>query len=279
MRMTRIARQAAKRAFHSLGYEVRRINGKALRAEQPVSAEKYRMAVNELHGAISELLFPHIPPSQPRRDLLAKLIGTPVSEAMYIVGHLRQSLHVEGAVCEFGIAQGATSALLAHEISHTQKELWLFDSFEGLPKPTSKDILIDDIFGLGSIDRYEGSMASPIEMVQARLADIEFPTERAHLVPGFVEQTLKSADLPDKVCFAYVDLDFYEPILTTLKWLRQSAVVGATVVVDDYGFFSSGAQTAVDEFMAETKTEFDFSLPCKFAAESTPFCILRRVSI
>jgi hypothetical protein len=35
-----------------------------------------------------------------------------------------------------GIAQCATSALIANEISSSKKNLWLFDSFKGLPKPT-----------------------------------------------------------------------------------------------------------------------------------------------
>ncbi len=76
-----------------------------------------------------------------------------------MVLHLNRALGLDGDVCEFGVAQGATSALIANEIRGTEKDLWLFDSFEGLPKPTDHDILIDDIFNLGSIDRYQGTMA------------------------------------------------------------------------------------------------------------------------
>jgi O-methyltransferase len=81
------------------------------------------------------------------------------------------------------------------------------------------------------------------------------------------------------VCFAYVDFDFYEPILTTLRLLRPRMTVGATVIVDDYGFFSAGAKTAVDEFMAEVNGQFELTVPLKCATAITPFCILRRVSV
>jgi len=88
---------------------------------------------------------------------MVQLMGTQLSEALHVVAHLNRTLHLEGDVCEFGVAQGATSALIANEIRETNKKLWLFDSFEGLPRPTEQDILIDDIFNLGSIEKYQGS--------------------------------------------------------------------------------------------------------------------------
>jgi hypothetical protein len=269
-----------KRAINTilkpLGCEIRHI---PKQAPNEIGAEfmvtKYREVVGELYGCLTELLFPEIPPREGRRELLSKLIGTPVSEAMHLIAYLSRSLALEGDVCEFGIAQGATSALLANEIRDTAKRLWLFDSFQGLPPPTSKDVLINDIFGLGSIEKYAGTMAEPAERVQLRLKDIGFPEVRTKIVPGFIEKTIKSAILPDKVCFAYIDFDFYEPILTTLRFLCDRIPVGGFVIVDDYGFFSSGAKTAVDEFVVETAGNYKLTLPPKCAAEATPFCILR----
>ena len=103
-------------------------------------------------------LFPN-PVPEGRSELLAKLLGTQLSEAVYIINYLHRSLKLPGDVCEFGVAQGATSALLANEIRDTDKLLWLFDSFAGLPKPTEKDTLIHDIFGLGTIESTQGTMA------------------------------------------------------------------------------------------------------------------------
>jgi cephalosporin hydroxylase len=187
---------------------------------------------------------------------------------------LNKSLKIEGDVCEFGVAQGATSALLANEIRATEKKLWLFDSFQGLPKPTEKDVLIDDIFNLKSIEDYEGEMSYPIEMVEARLKAISFPSSRVKIVPGFIEETIDSPDLPQKVCFAYLDFDFYLPILTSLKFLNQRLSTGGIIVVDDYDFFSSGVKTAVKEFIEEYPGDYEIINPHKFAGH---FCILRKI--
>ena len=169
--------------------------------------------IEETIGCYRELGFAPLPHSPRRAELMARLTGTNVSEAIYVLEHLHQALHVPGDICEFGVAAGATSALLAHEILPTGRKLWLFDSFEGLPKPTEKDVLIDDIHGVGSMEAYAGRMAFPIEEVRGRLQELNFPAARTMIVPGVIEKPIHSAALPDQVAFAYIDFDFYEPIL------------------------------------------------------------------
>src|SRR5471030_2166984 len=145
---------------------------------EPNTLLKYPPLVREMHDALRALLFPQLPERAGRAELLARLLGTGIGEAMYVLAELHASLDGPGDVCEFGVAQGATSALLANEIRATEKHLWLYDSFTGLPKPSAKDQLQDDIFGLGSIDRYEGEMRCEVGEVQTRLAQIEFPADR-----------------------------------------------------------------------------------------------------
>jgi len=180
--------------------------------------QKYKVLIKEVHGCFSELIFSDFLPCEDRFDLIAKLVGTPVSESLYVVAYLQKSLHLDGDVCEFGVAQGATSALLANEIHKTEKRMWLFDSFKGLGKPSDKDLLMDDIFNLGSIDKYEGTMACQVDEVKSRLKAISFPLSRAKIVAGFIEETINYVNLPEKVCFAYVDFDFYKPILIALRY-------------------------------------------------------------
>ncbi|HAJ58570.1 MAG TPA: hypothetical protein DCP31_04310, partial [Cyanobacteria bacterium UBA8543] len=134
-------------------------------------------------------------------------------------------------------------------------------------------LLIDDIFNLKSMESYEGTMSCPVEMVESRLKAISFPDSRVRIVPGFIEETINSPNLPTKVCFAYVDFDFYLPILTTLKFLHHHLSIDGTVIVDDYDFFSSGAKTAVDEFLQEYPGNYKIIKPYKFAGH---FCILRK---
>jgi O-methyltransferase len=238
--------------------------------------QKYRSLITELDGCLSEYVFPNLLPCPGRSDLMTKLIGTPISEAFYIIAYLQKSLNLFGDVCEFGVGQGATSALLANEIRSTDKTLWLFDSFRGLDKPSEKDLLIDDIFNLGTIDKYEGTMVSTVDEVESRLTAISFPSSRLKVIAGFIEDTIKNTNLPEKVCFAYVDFDFYSPISIALKFLNERLAAGGFIVVDDYGFFSSGAKTAVDEFLAEYRHIYAAIVPSQFANQSAPFLVLNK---
>jgi len=242
---------------------------------EPNTALKYPPLVREMHDALRTLLFPHLPERTGRPELLARLLGTGISEALYVLSELQSSLDDPGDVCEFGVAQGATSALLANEISVTGKHLWLYDSFTGLPKPSPKDQLKDDIFGLGSIEKYEGEMRCDASEVQIRLAQIGFPAARYHLCAGLVHESLREGRGPDEVCFAYVDFDFYEPIAHALAYLDRHLSAHGRIVVDDYDFFSTGAKTAVDEFMHQHNNGYELSLPKPFAGN---FCLLRRKS-
>ena len=148
------------------------------------------------------------------------------------------------------MAQGETSALIANEISKGSKTLHLFDSFEGLPAPTDKDQLKDDIFSLGSMDAYKGEMSCPLDMVKSRLAMINFPESRCQIHQGFIEELVKTkSGFPERVSFAFVDFDFYEPIKIALELLNTTLTKGGIIMVDDYDFFSTGAKTATDEFI------------------------------
>lgn len=230
------------------GFELVRTSGPRTRFENFENlASAYEYLLNKERGTIIE-------PNEKRAKLLARLLGTPPSEAYFIVEALAKCGHLRGDVCEFGVAQGETSALIANEIAASDKKLHLFDSFEGLPKPTDKDQLKDDIFSLGSMDAYTGTMACADDLVRARLSTISFPEHRYVLHKGFIDKVLEAGrDLPKEVCFAYVDFDFYEPIKLALDFLHHVTPPGAVIVVDDYDFFSTGAKTAVDEFIDKHK--------------------------
>lgn len=257
---------AVNRLLKPAGLRVQRVGAEGVSQSQfDFLWQKYRATVQELYGCITERVLVDLPPVEGRLDLLARLIGTDVSEGLWVLDALHRALPLDGDVCEFGVAQGATSALLANEIRATDKALWLFDSFQGLPRPHEKDRLINDIFNLGSMEAYRGQMNFSDDLVRERLAGVGFPSERAHIVAGFIEDTIHTSPLPERVCFAYIDFDFYMPILTALNFLAARLPVGGRVVVDDYGYFSSGVQTAVEEFMAAHSDAYALELPPDWA--------------
>lgn len=193
-----------------------------------------------------------IPMNSMRSELTTRLLGTPPSEAYFIIEAISKTNMIQGDICEFGVAQGETSALMANEIRETNKKLHLFDSFQGLPKPSANDNLKDDIFRLGSIKKYEGQMSCNKELVERRLNEISFDKERYIIHEGFFDEIISSdKHLPVKVVFAYIDFDFYEPILLALNFLHVVTPKGGIIIVDDYDFFSTGVKTATDEFISD----------------------------
>jgi hypothetical protein len=248
--------------------------------------EQFRMseAMRDIHrrdaAEIEELyrhfLFADLPKREGRARDLSDLIGTTVSEAIYVIKNLHDGLKVAGDICEFGVAQGATSRLLASEVMPlAERKFWLFDSFEGLPAPTKEDRLIHDIFKLGTMEKYKGTMASLETEVLGKLASVKFPRERIVVKKGWVKDTIRSGDPPEKVAFAYVDFDFYDPIKDALEFLDTRMPAGGRIVVDDYGFFSEGAQLAVDQFVAAAGNRYKFEMPLPFAGH---FCVLSKVA-
>lgn len=285
-------KNAVRDLARSFGYDIRRIQA-VTRVENAGSVEDelnelrnrlvlsetmrtiHRRDGQEIEALLRMTALPDLPANPGREERLADLIGTNVCEALYLLDALHKALKVEGDICEFGVAQGATSQLIASEIMDTKRVFWLFDSFEGLPAPTKEDKLIDDIFGLGSMERYRGTMKSAETEVLGRLEKVKFPKDRLRVMKGWVNQTIKRPDVPQRVAFAYVDFDFYEPIKDALHFLDARMLPGARVVVDDYGFFSEGAQLATDEFVAEMNGRWKLDKPLTLAGH---FVTLEKLS-
>src|SRR5215211_1644537 len=96
-----------RKILAGLGYEIRRTKGSAVPFENFANlAQAYERCLNN-----SEEL---IQPNAMRPKLLARLMGTLPSEAYFIVQALAKCKALPGDVCEFGVAQGETSALIAN---------------------------------------------------------------------------------------------------------------------------------------------------------------------
>src|SRR5947208_545518 len=113
-----------QRLIESVGYQI-------VKKGSVVPLGRRIEAAAEMEALYRQFVFPGLPANSSRSELLAKLEGTQLGEAFYLLDALHRSIHLEGDICEFGVAQGATSALMANEIFDTSKSLWLFDSFAG----------------------------------------------------------------------------------------------------------------------------------------------------
>jgi O-methyltransferase len=169
---------------------------------------------------------------------------------------LSQALNVPGDVIEAGVFQGGTAHLLRLVLADNPgKQLYLFDSFDGM-----KSVSVD-------ADRHRAGDFSDtsIEAVQVVVGEGDF----IHYRKGWIPDTFSGLE-DRRFCFAHIDLDLYDGVRDSLRFIYPRLSRGGVIVFDDYGFASCpGARKAVDDFFAD-KPEHPLAL-------STSQCLVHKV--
>ena len=156
-------------------------------------------------------------------------------------------LSLAGDYVELGCYKGDTSLLLAEVLQETDKKLWLYDSFEGLPPKTEADVS-----ELGR-DFVAGALAVSKREVKARFlrAGLRVPVIKKAWFEELVE-----TDLPDKIALAFIDADLYASIKAGLKLVEDKMVAGGVILVHDYvNPALPGVAKAVDEWAEQKHKE------------------------
>lgn len=150
-----------------------------------------------------------------------------------------------GALVDCGVWNGGSTALLA--AGGRGRDVWAFDSFEGLPEPTARDGAESAGWGgelKGDPDRVRravrnaaGAGAAGALRIRKGWFDDTVPAARAEIGP---------------IAVLHVDGDWHDSVLTVLDALYDEVVAGGAVVIDDYGYWP-GARTATDGFRARRR--------------------------
>jgi len=166
-------------------------------------------------------------------------------QALNIVERLDHSLQRPGDVIECGVFQGVTSILMAKlmEIRHSDKKLFLFDSFQGLPEP---DRRVD-----ASLRFQRGAWKASRKEVETHLAKHNV-LERCVIYEGWFSDTLKELKADQQFCFAYIDADLYSSTVDCLQHIWKRMGQYSVAVFDDYHHPSGGVRKALDEWVCET---------------------------
>ena len=164
---------------------------------------------------------------------------------------------IDGDIVECGVWRGGSMMVAAQTLvalESTGRNLYLFDTYEGLPRPEEdKDV---DLWGNRAIDgwlpRSLGEEKSHWanageEEVRANLISTGYPAARLHLVKGMVERTIPHA-APQRIALLRLDTDWYASTKHELEHLFQRLSHHGVLIIDDYGHFK-GARAAVDEFL------------------------------
>jgi hypothetical protein len=164
---------------------------------------------------------------------------------------------VPGAVVECGVWRGGSMHAVARTLDMAgdhSRELYLFDTFEGMTEPSEHDRRHDGRTAaqlLASSSRSARVWAhATLEDVQEGFAQVPYPAERVHYVPGPVEETVPDG-APKEIALLRLDTDWYESTEHELEHLYPRLVSGGVLILDDYGYWK-GARKAIDQFLERT---------------------------
>ena len=165
-------------------------------------------------------------------------------ETAKILELARSVFDVPGDYVEFGCYAGDTSLMLAEILVGSEKKLYLYDSFEGLPEKSSQDA------SDAGRDFVKGALAVSKKDVKARFL-------RAGLMVPVIKKAwfneLTSEDVPDKIAFAFLDGDLYESIRDSLRLVEGKMAEKAVIIVHEYANPAlPGVAKAVDEWMIKS---------------------------
>ena len=163
-------------------------------------------------------------------------------ETVIILKYASEALQYDGDFVEFGCYKGDTSVKLAEIIKGTDKHLWLYDSFAGLPAKTREDQST-----IGS-QFQAGELLATKRQVADRFRHANLP--RPIIKKAFFNELNPITDLPECIAFAFLDGDLYDSLKTSLHFVWPKLSPGATIITHDYNNLElPGATQAVDEFL------------------------------
>ena len=166
---------------------------------------------------------------------------------------------VPGAFVECGVWRGGSmmaAALTLLRLGVTDRDLYLFDTFRGMPPPSDQDKFsgYDGYSPMGHWRRRQREERNewhyvPADEVRRTVASTGYPPERLHLVEGMVEDTIPSR-APETIALLRLDTDWYESTRHEMEHLYPRLEPGGILLLDDYGHYE-GARRAVEEYFGE----------------------------
>ncbi|HHB2481178.1 TPA: TylF/MycF family methyltransferase [Bacillus cereus] len=141
--------------------------------------------------------------------------------------------NIEGDFIETGVWRGGSCIFMngflqANNI--TDRNVWVADSFEGLPAPNLEQYPKDYGDYLHTFDYLRVSL----EQVQENFKKYDLLNDQVKFLKGWFKDTLPTAPI-EKIAIARLDGDMYESTMDGLVNLYDKVSKGGYIIIDDYG--------------------------------------------
>jgi len=173
---------------------------------------------------------------------------------------------IEGDIVECGVAMGAQIIAFkqALQVLGSDKKIWGFDSFQGIPLGNEFDI---EQPGIGTplhnqkADLQYRLVSSGVtshskEQVIGFFNQYNTSLERVELIEGWFQFSLPVYEKDiEKISILRLDGDLYESTLCSLHNLYPKVAEGGYVIVDDWGL--EGCRKAITDYFERWEGEFN----------------------
>lgn len=168
------------------------------------------------------------------------------------------SENIPGDFVECGVWRGGNGILAKKVFEHlgSNKNVWMFDTFEGMTAPTSVDVAAktqlsaEGHFLDSQKDTHNEWCFASLDDVQKNCADAGLNVNSFKFIKGDVCETLKTPkNIPAEISVLRLDTDWYESTKAELEVLYPRLSDKGVLIIDDYGHWE-GAKKAVDEYFS-----------------------------
>ena len=201
-----------------------KINNEILK--EPIIEEEFKYLVKKVEGIYKKRFSPN---------------------SLYSVYSLCKYIYennIEGDIIECGVYEGvciAMAIIYFAEKKDFSRNIYLYDTFEGMTNPSDKDY-----YFLNDKKLNYGDNFCSLENVKLNLSSIKYDNSRIHFIKGDVLKTLNKKR-HQKISLLRLDTDFYDSTIYELKNLYGSVIKNGFIIYDDYGHWK-GQYDAVNDF-------------------------------
>lgn len=158
---------------------------------------------------------------------------------------------IEGDFAELGVWRGNTAAVLACFAARSNRQVLLFDTFEGFHQ---RDLTGIDAGQLAYFSDTSVELVKEVIGKECRVCEF---------VKGRFPESLNESHSSRRYAAVSLDCDLYEPMKAGLEFFYPLMPKGGLLLLHDYSSLAwAGARSAIDEFCRETG-EYAVLLPDK----------------
>jgi len=167
--------------------------------------------------------------------------------------------NIPGDFVECGVWRGGSAMLIALTLKSAKskkRKIYLYDTYEGMVKPTKEDISAKD--GSSALVTWDKSKNeghndwcySSLDEVKSNMAQTGYSQGDLVFVKGLVEKSIPF-NAPKKIALLRLDTDWYISTKHELTHLFPRLFAGGVLIIDDYGDWE-GARKAVNEYFSKS---------------------------